>query len=252
LFVILLFSCASRKDLVYYQNIDETSLQEKSNSYEVKLQPDDLLLIIVSAEDPEIAAPFNLRSISIEDAKSGLYTIGGQQSNQLYLVDANGTIDFPVLGKLKVSGLTRTEALKTLQGKIGAYIKKPIINLRIMNFKVSVQGEVTLPGTYNVVSERLTVIEALTMAHDLTIYGLRNNVLIIREKDGVKSYNRIDLTKADFINSPFYYLAQNDVVYVEPNKSKINGSAVGTNTGVIISLTSLLITLITLIITSSK
>jgi polysaccharide export outer membrane protein len=97
-------------------------------------------------------------------------------------VDANGTIDFPVLGKLKVSGLTRTEALKTLQDKIGAYIKKPIINLRIMNFKVSVQGEVTLPGTYNVVSERLTVIEALTMAHDLTIYGLRNNVLIIRKK----------------------------------------------------------------------
>jgi polysaccharide export outer membrane protein len=113
-------------------------------------------------------------------------------------VDANGTIDFPVLGKLKVSGLTRTEALKTLQDKI-ELILKPIINLRIMNFKVSVQGEVTLPGTYNVVSERLTVIEALTMAHDLTIYGLRNNVLIIREKDGVKSYNRVDLTKADFI-----------------------------------------------------
>ena len=161
-------------------------------------------------------------------------------------------IDFPILGKLKVSGLTRTEVLKTLQSKIEAYIKKPIINLRIMNFKVSVQGEVTLPGTYNVISERLTLIEALTMAHDLTIYGLRNNILIIREIEGVKSYNRVDITKADFINSPFYYLAQNDVVYVEPNKSKINGSAVGTNTGVIISLTSLFITLVTLIITSSK
>lgn len=252
LFVVLLFSCASRKDLVYYQNIDKTSPQQRSNSYEIKLQPDDLLLIIVSAEDPEIAAPFNLRTISMIDSGAGQNAVAGQQSNQLYLVDALGTIDFPVLGKLKVGGLTRTQVLTNLQDKIGAYIKKPIINLRIMNFKVSVQGEVTLPGTYNVTSERLTLIEALTMAHDLTIYGLRNNILIIREINGVKSYNRVDITKADFINSPFYYLAQNDVVYVEPNKNKINGAAVGPNTGVIISITSLLITLITLIITSSK
>lgn len=252
LFVILFFSCASRNDLVYYQNIDKTRPQEISNSYEVKIQPDDLLLIIVSAEDPEIAAPFNLKSISIEDAVTRLNTMAGQQSTQLYLVDAIGTIDFPILGKLKVSGLTRTEVLKTLQDKISVYIKKPIINLRIMNFKVSVQGEVTQPGTYNVISERLTLIEALTMAKDLTIYGLRNNILVIREMDGVKSYNRVDITRSDFINSPFYYLAQNDVIYVEPNKNKINGAAIGPNTGVIISLTSLLITLITLIVTSSK
>ena len=252
LFVLLLFSCASRKDLVYYQNIDTIIPQETSNSYEVKLQPDDLLLIIVSAEDPEIAAPFNLRSISIEESGARQNVVAGQQSNQLYLVDALGSIDFPILGKLKVGGLTRTEVLKTLQAKIGAYIKKPIINLRIMNFKVSVQGEVTSPGTYNVISERLTLIEALTMAHDLTIYGERKNILIIREINGVKSYSRVDITQSDFINSPFYYLAQNDVVYIEPNKNKINGAAVGSNTGVIISISSLLITLITLIITTLK
>lgn len=252
LFVIILCSCASKKDLVYYQNIAEMNPQKTSNSYEVKLQPDDLLLIIVSGEDPEIAAPFNLRSISIIDSGTGQNSAIGQQINQLYLVDALGTIDFPILGKLKVGGLTRTELLENLQDKIGFYIKKPIINLRIMNFKVSVQGEVTLPGTYNVISERITLIEALTMAHDLTIYGLRNNILIIREVNGLKSYNRVDITKSDFINSPFYYLAQNDVVYVEPNKSKINGAAVGPNTGVIISITSLLITLITLVVTSSK
>lgn len=252
LVVILLFSCASRKDVVYYQDIDTISPVETSNSYEVKLQPDDLLLIIVSAEDPEIAAPFNLRSISVEDSGTRQNVVAGQLTNQLYLVNAFGTIDFPVLGKLKVGGLTRTEVLKTLQGKIGAYIKKPIINLRIMNFKVSVQGEVTSPGTFNVISERLTLMEALTMAHDLTIYGLRNNILIIREINGVKSYSRVDITKSDFINSPFYYLAQNDVVYVEPNKNKVNGAAVGPNTGVIISITSLLITLITLLLTTLK
>jgi polysaccharide export outer membrane protein len=156
------------------------------------------------------------------------------------------------LGKLQVGGLTRSEVLKMFKDKISAYIKNPIINLRIMNFKFSVQGEVTLPGTYTVASERITLIEALSMAKDLTIYGKRNNILIIREIDGIKSYNRVDITQADFMNSPFYYLAQNDVVYVEPNKNKINGAAIGPNTSVIISVSSLLITLITLIISTSK
>jgi polysaccharide export outer membrane protein len=249
--VLFLFSCASRKDIVYYQGIDGIAPSEKSTSYEIKIQPDDLLMIIVSAEDPEIAMPFNLKSVSmVSPSKQDL--VRGQETMQLYLADANGFIEFPVLGKLKVSGLTRSEVLQLLQQKIGVYIKNPMINLRIMNFKVSVQGEVNLPGTYPVASDRITLIEALTMAKDLTIYGKRNNILVIREIDGVKSYNRVDITKADFINSPFYYLAQNDVVYVEPNKNKINGAAIGPNTGVIISISSLLITLITLIITTTK
>ena len=249
-FLVLLFSCTSKKDIIYYQDIDTLGVQEKSTSYEIKIQPDDLLMIIVSAEDPEIAIPFNLTTSSIPTAERP--DAIGQQSTQLYLVDVNGIIDFPILGKLKISGLTRTEVLKILQDKIAVFIKNPIINLRIMNFKYSVQGEVTAPGTYSVDSERITLIEALSKAGDLTIYGKRNSILIIREIDGVKSYNRVDITKAGFINSPFYYLAQNDVVYVEPNKSRINAAAVGPNTGVIISVSSLLITLITLIITSSK
>jgi polysaccharide export outer membrane protein len=251
LFAVLFFSCASRNDLVYYQDIDGLISVENSNSYEIKIQPDDLLMIIVSAEDPEIAMPFNLHSVSIQNP-GNLNAISGQPTMQLYLVDAVGFIEFPVLGKLKVGGLSRSEVLKMLQQKTGVYIKDPIINLRLMNFKVSVQGEVTSPGTYSVDSERITLIEALSKARDLTIYGKRNNILIIREIDGVKSYNRVDITKTDFINSPFYYLAQNDVVYVEPNKNKINGAAIGPNTGVIISISSLLITLITLIITTTK
>jgi polysaccharide export outer membrane protein len=250
LLALLFFSCASRKDVVYYQNIDSLA-NEKSNSYEIKLQPDDLLTIIVSAEDQEIAMPFNLKSLSVQNP-GRLDAAVGQQTMQLYLVDASGFIEFPVLGKLKLGGLSRSEVLKMLQQKIGVYIKDPIINLRIMNFKVSLQGEVNAPGTYSVDSERITLIEALSKAKDLTIYGKRNNILIIREIDGVKSYNRVDITNADFINSPFYYLAQNDVVYVEPNKTKINGAAIGPNTGVIISITSILITLITLIITTTK
>ena len=246
---ILLFSCASKKDLVYYQDIDNMGQKEKSFGYEIKIQPDDLLMIIVSADDVESAIPFNLKSVNLP---SNLSTAGGVETTQKYLVDMKGEIEFPVLGKLKVSGHSRTEVLKMLKEKIAKYIENPIINIRIMNFKVTVQGEVNMPGTYQVDSERITLPEALSMAKDLTIYGKRNNILIVREIDGVKSYNRVDITKSDFINSPFYYLSQNDLVYVEPNKTKINGASVGANTGVIISATSLLITLITLIITASK
>lgn len=251
LILFLLFSCAQKKDYVYYQNIDTLSNSEMNASYEIKIQADDLLTIIVSADDPETALPFNLSTISVPLANSSTLAYG-QQTMQSYLVDVNGTIDFPVLGKLKVVGLTKTELHQLLEAKVAKYIKNPIINIRIVNFKIAIQGEVTLPGTYSISSDRVTLIEALSMAKDLTIYGKRDNILIIRDVNGVKSYNRVDITKADFINSPFYYLSQNDVVYVEPNKTRINGAAVGANTNVIISITSLVITLITLIITTSK
>ena len=253
LFVLLAFSCKPRKELVYYQNIDALKSSEQLNSYEIKIQPDDLLMIIVSADDPETAIPFNLSTISVPSVtNNNVMNARGEESMQSYLVDASGTIDFPVLGKLKVGGLSRSELMKLLETKISSYIKNPIINIRLTNFKVSVQGEVTVPGTYSINSDRVTLIEAISMAKDLTIYGKRDNILVIREVNGLKSYTRVDITKADFINSPFYYLAQNDVVYVEPNKTRINGAAVGANTGVIISITSLLITVITLIVTTTK
>ena len=247
LVVILIFSCKPRKELVYYQNIDTLGSSENVNTYEIKIQPDDLLLIIVSAEDAESALPFNLTAASIPSS-TGLNNIAQQQSIQTYLVDAGGAITFPVLGNLQVGGLSRSQLMQLLETRIAKYIKNPIINIRRMNFKVSVQGEVTAPGTYTINSDRVTLIEAVSLAKDLTIYGKRDNILIIREVNGVKTYNRVDLTKADFINSPFYYLAQNDVVYVEPNKVRINGAAVGANTSVLISVTSLVITLITLML----
>lgn len=244
--IFLLFSCASRKDIVYYQNIDTIKAGQNTNSYEVKIQPDDLLMIIVSAEDPEIALPFNLTTVATQN-NANLLAATSQSVIQSYLVDKSGNIEFPVLGKLQIGGLTRTEALQLLKDKIGVYIKNPIINMRIMNFKISMQGEVNIPGTYSVTSERVTLIEALSMAKDMTIYGKRDNILVIREVNGVKSYNRVDITKADFINSPFYYLAQNDVIYIEPNRTKVNASAVGPNTSVIISAVSILISLSVLI-----
>jgi polysaccharide export outer membrane protein len=244
LLLMLLFSCASKKDMIYYQNVDALTAQEKSPSYEIKIQPDDLLMISVFAEDPEIAKAFSLNTSSEAGNAGG--------SGSVYLVDAYGFIDFPTLGKIKVSGLSRTEVLHLLDTKLSQYIKKPIVSLRIMNFKVSVQGEVNAPGTYPIASERITLIEALSMAKDLSVYGKRNNILIIREIDGVKTSTRVDITKSDFMNSPFYYLAQNDVVYVEPNQNKINGATVNPSTGLIFSVLSILFTLTTLIITTSK
>lgn len=248
-FLSLLFlvtSCASKKNIVYYQNVDALNNGQSANSYEVKIQPDDLLMIIVSAEDSEAVSPFNLKTYNVS-SNNKLDVARGQETIQTYLVDQTGNIDFPVLGKVKIGGLTRTDALQFLQTKISMYVKNPIINLRITNFKISLQGEVNLPGTYSITSERVTLLEALSMAKDLTIYGKRNNILIIREVNGEKSFNRVDITKSDFVNSPFYYLAQNDVVYVEPNKTRVNSSAVGPNTSVIISAVSILVSLAVLI-----
>jgi polysaccharide export outer membrane protein len=237
LLCLLIASCASRKKVVYLQNIDSANLGDSAR-FEPTLQPDDLLSIIVSAETPEVTTPFNLPQIQ------GNYEIGNNQNGiKTYLVDNQGYIDFPVLGKVRLGGLTRSEANAKLVKDISEYITNPSINLRILNYKVSVIGEVNKPGTFTLDSERLTLLEALSMAGDLTIYGKRDNILVIRESDGKKSFNRIDITKADFLSSEFYYLAQNDVVVIEPNQTKVNSSVVGPNITVTVSVLSLLVTI---------
>jgi len=233
-----ILSCASRNDIAYLHDIEKA--QGEARSYETVLQPDDLLSITVSTDSPEIAAPFNLPEIQSNDSDyRGLKT---------YLIDNSGYIDYPILGKVKLAGLTRTEANIKMVAMISEYVQKPIVNLSIANFKVSVLGEVNKAGSFNIIGERVTILEALGQAQDMTIYGRRNNVLVIREKDGKKTYNRVDLTKPDFVNSPFYYLTQNDVVYVEPNQTKINSSVIGPNAYVIISSLSLLVTLTVILV----
>jgi polysaccharide export outer membrane protein len=238
----LLYSCASRKNIAYLQDVDAKNSNEITTSYEIKLQPDDLLSIIVSAENPEVTVPFNLPQIqanySIENNQTGIKT---------YLIDKEGFIDFPVIGKINLAGLTRIEANKKIADLVATHIKNPSINLKILNYKVSVLGEVNRPGSFNVVSDRITLLEALSLSGDLTIYGKRSNVLIIRESNGKKSFNRIDLTNANFINSPFYYLNQNDILIVEPNKTKINSSNFGPNIAVTVSILSILTTIAVLI-----
>ncbi len=243
---LVLTSCVSREKIVYYQNI--ASLEDEGQTYEASIKPDDLLMIIVSAPDGA-AEDFNLPAVSVvgNGMLSPIDAVNAQARYQTYLVNSEGYIEFPKIGSLKLGGLTRIEALEMLKGKLLKYIKDPVINLRIVNYEISVSGEVVRPGTFNIQTERITLPEALTMAGDMTIYGNRQNVLIIREIDGKKTHNFVDMTKADFINSPFYYLSQNDLVYVEPNKTKINSSAVGPNISVAISAVSVLIALVAIL-----
>ncbi|MFN4026753.1 MULTISPECIES: polysaccharide biosynthesis/export family protein [Flavobacterium] len=239
LFVLLfLSSCASRKDIVYLQDVENDATINQALSYEPVIKCDDMLSVIVAADQPDLTIPFNLPQIQgnyqVNDSQEGIKT---------YLVDASGFIDFPVIGKVKLAGLTRTQAKNELETKIKEYIKEPSVNLRILNYKISVLGEVNKPNTYKIASERVTLLEAISLAGDMTIYGKRSNVLVIREVDGKKTFNRVDLTNKDFISSPFYYLNQNDVVMVEPNKTKINSSVIGPNVTVTISALSLLTTI---------
>ncbi|WP_136668964.1 polysaccharide biosynthesis/export family protein [Flavobacterium sp. H122] len=239
-----IWSCGQQKKIAYYQDID--SFKDLSGAkFESKFQPDDLLMIIVSAPDPEAAAPFNLSPESVA-TPIGQSAAMSQRQHMLYLIDKEGKIEFPILGTIDLMGKTKNEAINILKGKLLQYVKNPIINIRVMNYKVSVQGEVTRPGAYPITSERITLLEALSLAGDLTIYGKRQNVLIIREIDGKKTVGRVDLTKSDFMNSPYYYLVQNDVVYVEPNGAKSNSSTFNQNIPVWVSLSSVLISLVLL------
>lgn len=238
--VLLITSCASKKDLIYLQG---TSQAKELVSYEPVLQPDDVLFIVVASENAEVAAPYNLRAITLQsDSEEQL----NQQRQQSYLIDPKGNIEFPILGTIALGGLTKTEAIAKMKSLLQDHIKDAVVTIRLLNFKVSVLGEVQKPGTYRIASERITLLEALGMSGDLTIYGNRSNVLVIREKNGTKTMERVDLTKSDFLNSTAYYLSQNDVVYVEPNKTKINSSAVGPNLTLAISALSLIVTIIAL------
>jgi len=244
---IILSSCASRKDVVYFQGVDTVAMDSinKNSNYSPILKPDDQLSIIVSSIDGEAALPFNLPAASVNI--TGLNATGNPQI-QAYLIAQDGTIEFPQLGRLHLAGLTRLQAIDLFKTKLAPFLNDPVVTIQIVNFKVSVLGEVKKSGTFPVKNERITVIEALGLAGDTSLWGLRNNVLVIRETENGKQFVRVDLTSPEMFTSPVYYLQQNDVVYVEPNKPKINNSATSATTGIIISITSLAITVISILL----
>ncbi len=241
-----LVSCHTKEKLVYFQENEGDSAKVSSkNNYTPTLKIDDYLEIIITSDQVELSAPFN-KPPTGQIANGGY--IAGNPVNSGYLINEKGFVELPILGQIKVAGLSRIEAVNLIKEKLKDYLTNPNVQIQIQNYKITVLGDVNSPGTYRIPNERITILEALGLAGDLKITGVRKNVLIIREVDNEKQEYRIDLTKKDFLNSPVYYLQQNDVVYVEPNMTARSNSTMWRATGgIIISLTSLVISTIVLI-----
>ena len=250
---INLLSCISRKEIAYFHET-ETALDsaqvfnlEQMRRPQPVIKPNDQLNIIVSSSEPEAALPFNLPTASTGSISNGGMRPVGTPQLQSYLVASDGTINFPVLGQIKVSGLSRSELAAELKKQLSKYLQEPVINVRLANFQISVLGEVLKPGTFPLSDEYISLPKALGLAGDLTIYGRRDNVLVMREEaDGMKKVY-LDLTDNKIVNSPYYYLQQNDVVYVEPNGPQRQSASYNRNASIYISVASVLVSLAVLI-----
>jgi len=211
LLTLFLFdSCITRKDISYFQDVSDTlSVQKIGQDFEAVIQTGDILSIHVTSLSKDASSFFNVVGESTD-----------QQVANTYLVDADGSIEMPLVGALTVSGLTTQQAKRMLKEKLTKYLVDPTVNLRIRNFKVTVLGEVSNPGVYTIPNEKITLVEALGLAGDMTIFAKRVNVLIIREQDGERKFVKLDLTSKEFFESEYYYLHSNDILYVEPGKGK--------------------------------
>ena len=252
----LLTACQSYKKVPYFQNVEVVNeVEQQEKLYDAKIMPKDLLTIVVSCTSPELAIPFILTVASNAGiAVSTSSYVTTQPVLQPYLVDNEGNINFPVLGELKLGGLTKREAEQLIIDKLKPYMKEtPIVTVRMVNYKISVIGEVTRPGTFTISNEKVNLLEALAMAGDMTVYGLRDNVKLIREDaNGKQQIVTLDLNKAETILSPYYWLQQNDIVYVTPNKAKARNSDVGNSTSLWFSATSILVSIVSLLVNILK
>ena len=231
--VALITSCSAPKNVAYLWNSNDVDLSQSQFLYDARIMPKDILTITVNTVNPEAAAPFNLivRN-TLNSTSSSIGTSGG--SLQTYLVDNEGGIEFPVLGRVMVGGLTKRECEKLIHDKILPYLnaaENPVVTVRMSSYSISVLGEVARPGSYQVSREKINILEALAQAGDLTIYGVREDVKLIREDaKGQKQIYHINLNDANLLTSPYYYLQQRDVVYVESNEAMAQNAKVGKTT----------------------
>ena len=250
---IFLNSCTSQKKLDYLQNIENVALETSIKNAKSTIQPNDQLVVLVTAKDMDVVRPFNQNFSSGQILQYSTASNNMPTQNQTstsgptYIVDTQGNIDFPVIGKINTENKTTEELRDILKKEISKYVLNPQVSVKNTNYKVTVLGEVNRPGTYTIPMAQTTVLEILGFAGDLTIYGNRTDVLVVRNIDGVMSKERIDLTKADFINSPFFYLKQNDVIIVSPNETKQKTSRLDPNAGIYISVASIVVTILALI-----
>ena len=246
--------CSSSKKIAYLQGSESMTDAEYAQTtplYDARIMPKDLLTITVTTTDPEASRPFNLLTPTVT---TGITTSSSQGQLQTYLVDNNGQITFPVVGMITVKGLTKMEAENKVKGLLKTYLKEePVVTVRFVNYKISVMGEVARPNTFTISNEKVNIFEALAMAGDMTIWGQRDNVKVLREDaEGNKRVIMMDLNDPYVIFHPDFSLQQNDVVYVEPNKVKAQNSEIGSATGLWLSGTSILISVATLLINILK
>lgn len=251
--LLLLCSCAQVKNITYFQNKVVDSPEKIDKHAGIVIQPKDMLSIVVSSRNPELVVMFNLPVVSYQ-AGSEVVTGGSAQRLMGYVVDNEGYIDFPVLGRLKVAGMTRWELSEMIKKRLvnDGLLSDAVVTVEFMNFKVSVIGEVNAPGTYTIEGDKVTVLQAISLAKDLTIFGLRENVSVIRERDGERTIYEINLCDVSMFDSPAYFLQQNDVVYVQPSEIKARQSTTDDKalrmTSIFVSGGSLLVSIATLVV----
>ncbi|WP_213195427.1 polysaccharide biosynthesis/export family protein [Cloacibacterium caeni] len=253
LLFVLLSSCTSKKKLDYLQDIESVALEASIKNAKSIIQPNDQLVIMVTAKDMDVVKPFNQNFSSGQILQYSIPSNNAPTQSQTsisgptYVVDSNGNIDFPVIGKMSTENKNTEELRDILKQELSKYVVNPQVAVKNTNYKVTVLGEVNRPGTYNIPEAQTTVLGAIGLAGDLTIYGNRTDILVLRNTDGVISRERIDISKADFINSSFFYLKQNDVVIVSPNDTKQKLSRLDPNAGIYISVASIVVTILALI-----
>lgn len=240
--LFVLTSCMSTKKVTYFQNLDAVDFSKQTGLYDAKIMPKDILAIVVQTQTPEAAIPFNL------------LTTGAPRSG--YLVNNEGNIDFPVVGTIHLGGMTTNEAEAFIKSKIAPYLsslENPIVQVRLANYKYAMLGAVNGPGVYVAENEKVSIIEAIAKAGDLNLYGQRDRIYLIRENvDGTREYHKLNINDAEIFNSPYFYLQQNDIIYVEPKKVLARNSFFASSTSMWMSLFSMLTSVSTFIIALTR
>lgn len=254
---LLMASCASQKRALYLQDLDTETVAQIADSYQIRFKPHDRLTVVVNSRFPELAAPFNtsssMNSLSGTPIDGTHYT-SSSYTMQVRTIDSEGMLEMPIIGKVACAGKTREEVAEEIARMIkeGGHLNDPSVNIQFADMAVTIVGDVTRPGRYNITTDRLSLLDALALAGDLTIFGQRNDVTVIREENGVRTSATLDITSQDIFTSPYFYIQQNDVVYVKPNKYKAATGEYNQNRSFYISLISTAVSVATLIVTITK
>lgn len=251
---LLLASCATNKRAAYIQQVQTDIPTAIEQDYQIRIKPLDRLTVTINSKDPELAAPFN--AASSYNSLNGLssYSSSSNGNLQILTVDKEGKIQLPIIGEIDCDGLTRNEFAKKIENTIreNGMVHDPIVIIQFADVKFSVLGEVARPGQFSITKDRISLFDALAMAGDLTIYGQRENVALIREENGMRTVHYFDLKNPDILTSPYFYLQQDDVVYVTPNKYKAQAGEINQNRSFYISLVSVAVSVATLLVTITR